>query len=202
MTSDDLWRAALHDFNNLLASLQGVLDLSDPRLPLDARNRMRLEFTLEDGKTLIAMARALALDRHPEMALASWSEWKDGLEARLEPMSAMFRCPIELVDLGANGAPWPVPQLQDWAAAFTRQILPWATPGPVRLEATVSPEAWTLTWVGDAPLPMALQPDPPPDVSKNLPSFWLRMISEHLGLSIQESPGGIVVRMARNLSLQ
>ena len=53
MTSDDLWRAALHDFNNLLASLQGVLDLSDPRLPLDARNRMRLEFTLEDGKTLI-----------------------------------------------------------------------------------------------------------------------------------------------------
>jgi hypothetical protein len=202
MTSDDLWRAALHDFNNLLASLQGVLDLSDPRLPLDARNRMRLEFTLEDGKTLIAMARALALDRHPDMDLASWGEWKDGLEARLEPMSAMFRCPIELVDLGAEGTPWPVPQLQDWAAAFTRQILPWATPGPVRLEATASPEAWTLTWVGDAPLPMALQPDPPPDVSKNLPSFWLRMVSEHLGLSIQESPEGIVVRMARNLSLQ
>ena len=105
MTSDDLWRAALHDFNNLLASLQGVLDLSDPRLPLDVRNRMRLEFTLEDGKTLIAMARALALDRHPEMSLAPWSEWKGGLEARLEPMSAMFRCPIELLDSGADGAP-------------------------------------------------------------------------------------------------
>lgn len=202
MTSDDLWRAALHDFNNLLASLQGVLDLSDPRLPLDVRNRMRLEFTLEDGKTLIAMARALALDRHPEMSLAPWSEWKGGLEARLEPMSAMFRCPIELLDSGADGAPWPVPQWQDWAAAFTRQILPWATPGPVQLEATVSPEAWTLTWLGDAPLPMALQPDPPPDVSKNLPSFWLRMVSEHLGLSILQSSRGTVVQMARNLSLQ
>jgi hypothetical protein len=191
MTSDDLWRAALHDFNNLLASLQGVLDLSDPRLPLDARNRLRLEFTLEDGKTLIAMARALALDRHPGLGLAPWGEWKAGLEARLNPMATMFRCPIELVDLGADGAHWPAPQLQEWAAAFTRQILPWATP-----------EAWTLTWVGDAPLPTALQPNPPPDVSKNLPSFWLRVVSERLGLSIQETPGGIVVRMARNLSLQ
>ena len=198
MTSDDLWRAALHDFNNLLASLQGVLDLSDPRLPLDARNRMRLEFTLEDGKTLITMARALALGRHPDMGLASWDEWKAGLEARLEPMSAMFRCPIQLVDLDADGAHWPTPQLQDWAATFTRQILPWATPGPVLLEATVSPEAWTLTWVGDAPLPMALQPEPPPDVSKSLPSLWLRIVSERLDLSIQESPRGIVVRMARS----
>lgn len=202
MTSDDLWRAALHDFNNLLASLQGVLDLSDPRLPLDARNRMRLEFSLEDGKSLIAMARALALDRHPEATLASWGEWKAGLEARLDPMSAMFRCPIELVDVGAEGAPWPTPQWQDWAAAFTRQILPWAAPGPVRLEATVSPEAWSLTWVGDAPLPLALRPEPPPEVSKNLPSFWLRIVSQRLGLSIQETPGGIVVQMARNLSLQ
>ncbi len=202
MTSDDLWRATLHDFNNLLASLQGVLDLSDPRLPLDARNRTRLEFTLEDGKTLITMARALALDRHPEVGLASWGEWKSGLEARLEPMSAMFRCPIELVGVGAEDAPWPAPQWQDWAAAFTRQILPWATPGPVRLEATASPEAWTLTWVGDAPLPTALQADPPADVSKNLPSFWLRIVRERLGLTIQETPGGIVVRMARNLSLQ
>jgi hypothetical protein len=202
MTSDDLWRAALHDFNNLLASLQGVMDLSDPRLPLDARNRMRLEFTLEDGKTLIAMARGLALDRHPDTGLASWGEWKAGLEARLNPMATMFRCPIDLVDLGADGAQWPVPQLQEWAAAFTRQILPWATPGPVRLEATATPEAWTLTWVGDAPLPTALQPNPPPDVSKNLSSFWLRVVSERLGLTIQETPGGIVVRMARNLSPQ
>ncbi len=197
MTSDDLWRAALHDFNNLLAGLQGVLDLSDPRLPLDARNRLRLEFTLEEGKTLINMARSLALTRYPDLSLVSWGEWKAELEARLEPMSAMFRCPIQLVDSGADGAPWPVPQLQDWAAAFTRQVLPWATPGPLRLEAAVSPESWTLTWVGDAPLPTALRPDLPPDAPKNLPSFWLRAVCERLDLSIQETPNGLVVRMAR-----
>jgi hypothetical protein len=197
MTSDDLWRAALHDFNNLLAGLQGVLDLSDPRLPLDARNRMRLEATLEDGKTLIAMARALALGRHPDSGLASWSEWKAGIETKLEPMSEMFRCPIELVDSGAGGAAWPAPQLQDWAVAFTRQVLPWVTPGPLRLEAAVSSEAWTLTWVGDAPLPMALRPDPPSDAPKNVPFFWLRAVSGRLNLSVHEAPEGLVVRMAR-----
>ncbi len=197
MTSDDLWRAALHDFNNLLAGLQGVLDLSDPRLPLDARNRMRLESTLEDGKTLITMARALALGRHPDPGLAAWEEWRTGLEARLEPMAAMFRCPIQVVASGADAAPWPAPQLQDWAAAFTRQILPWATPGPLRLEATVSPKAWTLTWVGDAPLPAALRPEPPSDAPKNLPSYWLQSVRERLGLSIQEAPNGLVVQMAR-----
>lgn len=198
MTSEDLWRAALHDFNNLLAGLQGVLDLSDPRLPLDARNRMRLESTLEDGKTLITMARALALGRHPDPGMATWSEWRSGLDERLKPMAMMFRCPIELVDLGADGSPWPAPLLQDWAVAFTRQILPWTAPGPLRVEASVSPEAWILTWVGDAPIPSALRSDQSADALKNLPSFWLRATRERLGLSILETPGGLVVRMERS----
>ena len=197
MTSEDLWRAALHDFNNLLAGLQGVLDLSDPRLPLDARNRLRLEATLEDGKTLIAMARALALGRQPDSGLAGWDEWQAGLNQRLEPMAGLFKCPIELVDAGAAGSNWPAPLLQDWAAAFTRQILPWVAPGPLRLEATATPDAWTLTWVGDAPLPGGLRPDPPPDAPKNLPSFWLRDTAERMDLSITETPGGLVIRMKR-----
>lgn len=197
MTSEDLWRATLHDFNNLLAGLQGVLDLSDPRLPLDARNRMRLEATLGDGKMLIAMARAMALGRYPDADAASWSEWRAGLEQRLEPMAALFRCPVELVDAGAAGVRWPAPLLQDWAAAFTRQILPWAAPGPLRLEASATPEDWTLTWVGDAPLPVALRPDPPPDAPKNLPSLWLRASGERMGLSLREVPGGIMARLER-----
>ncbi|MDP1831789.1 MAG: hypothetical protein Q8K67_07000 [Geothrix sp.] len=197
MDSEDLWRAMLHDFNNLLAGIQGVLDLSDPRLPLDARNRTRLESTLEDGKVLITMARALALGRHPDPGLASWSEWAAGLRRRLEPMSALFRCPIELVDMGADGPAWPTPLLQDWAAAFTRQILPWAVPGPLRLEAKATPEAWILTWVGDAPLPAALHPEPPSDTPKNLPALWLRATGERLGVAIQATPGGLVARLGR-----
>lgn len=197
MTSEDLWRAALHDFNNLLAGVQGVLDLSDPRLPLDARNRLRLETTLEDGKTLIAMARSLALGRHPDAGLAPWDEWRAGLTGRFEALAELFRCPIDLVDAGADGAYWPTPLLQDWAAAFTRQILPWAAPGPLRLEARATPDHWELTWLGDAPLPAALRPELPADAPKNLPSFWLRATCERLGLSVSEQPGGLVARMVR-----
>jgi hypothetical protein len=194
---EELWRAALHDFNNLLAGVQGVLDLSDPRLPLDARNRLRLEATLEDGKTLITMARALALGRHPDPGLTSWFDWRAGLNARLDPLSALFRCPIDLVDMGAAGAAWPSPQLQDWATAFTRQILPWTAPGPLRLEAKAATDAWYLTWVGDAPLPVALRAELPPDAPKSLPAFWLRSTAERLGLSVRATPGALVVRMAR-----
>ena len=197
MDPEELWRAALHDFNNLLAGVQGVLDLSDPRLPLDGRNRLRLEATLEDGKTLIAMARALALGRHPDPGLLSWFDWKAGLNARLEQLAALFRCPIELADMGADGVSWPSPLFQDWAAAFTRQILPWVAPGPLRLEAKAAKDAWYLTWVGDAPLPVALRSELPLDAPKSLPAYWLRSTGERLGLSIRETPEGLVARMER-----
>ena len=52
MDSDDLWRAALHDFNNLVTGLQGVADLTDPALPADPQNHARLETLVTDGKTL------------------------------------------------------------------------------------------------------------------------------------------------------
>jgi hypothetical protein len=197
MSSEELWRAALHDFNNLLAGLQGVLDLSQPQFPFDERNRLRLATTLEDGKLLINMARALALGRHPDPGLASWGEWKAGLEARLLPMSELFRCPIQLVGVEADGMPWPAPALQEWAATFTRQILPYVAPGPLCLEARVSAETWTLTWVGDAPLPLALRPDAPADEPRNLALLWLLAVRERLDLSIEETGDGLVVRMAR-----
>jgi len=199
MSAEDLWRATLHDFNNLLAGVQGVLDLSDPRLPLDARNRMRLETTLEDGKTLIHMARSLALGRHPDSGLAPWSEWRAALEARLESMAVLFRCPIELVGREADGTAWPT-VLVEWAAAFTRQILPWAAPGPLRLEVAASPAAWTLTWLGDAPIPTAPPPGPPPERPRNRPPLGPRATAGGLDITLQETPGGLVARMARPCS--
>lgn len=197
MTSEDLWRAALHDFNNLLAGVQGVLDLSDPRLPLDARNRQRLEYTLEDGKTLIGMARSLALGRHPDSDQIPWKAWKAGLEDRLEGLGALYRCPIELVEAGAEGHAWPAPLLQDWAVAFTRQVLPWAAPGPLGLEASATKEAWVLTWLGDTPLPVALNPELAADAPRNLPSYWLRATKDRLGLAVEATPRGLVMRMGR-----
>ncbi|WP_306591595.1 hypothetical protein [Geothrix sp. 21YS21S-4] len=195
MDTEELWRAALHDFNNLMAGLQGVLDLSDPGLPLDSRNRLRLGSILEDGKTLVAMARALALSRIPDAGLAAWGEWEAGLRHRLVPVADLFRCPVDLVDAGAATYPWPAPLFQDWALAFTRQLLPWAVPGPLRLEAEVGENGWELRWITDAPLPSALQLSPPADALRNLPSFWLRSMADQLRLTVKAEGGAIRIRM-------
>ena len=193
MDSEALWKAALHDFNNLMAGLQCVLDLSDPGLPMDPRNRTRLGSVLEDGKTLVAMAQALALGRLPDAGVASWAEWEAGLRGRLERLPEIFHCPIELVDSGAGSMPWPAPLLQDWAAAFTRQILPWAAPGPLRMEAEAGSDAWVLRWITDAPLPPALLAVAPPGAPQNLASIWLRSMADHLGLTIEPLAGRIQV---------
>ena len=198
MNSESLWRATLHDFSNLLAGLQGVLDLSDPRLPLDARSRARLECTLEDGKVLVAMARAMALSRTFAEGMLSWPEWRLGLEERLQPMAMLYKCPIEIVDNGASEGPWPAPLLQDWVAAFTRQILPWVAPGPLRLEARIQEDVWTLTWPGDAPFPAALQPELPPDTPMNLPSLWLREMTPRLAIIAAQTDLGLVARIPRS----
>lgn len=197
MDSEDLWRAVLHDFNNLMAGLQGVLDLSDPALPFDPRNHARLGTILEDGKTLIAMARAVALGRLPATGAIPWAEWETGLRHRLDPLGSLFGCPIDLADAGAGGASWPAPLLQDWVAAFTRQVLPWAAPGPLRLVAEVTPEAWTFRWITDAPLPPALRPEPSPDTPRHMPSYWLRAMAIHMGLEAEAHPGFLEARLPR-----
>lgn len=198
MNSEDLWRAALHDFNNLLAGLQGVLELSDPRGPMDPRNRARMEASIEDGKNLVAMARALALERHPDTGFALWPEWKMGLEEKLQPISQLFRCPIEVVGTpGAEKERWPAPEWQDWIVAFSRQILPWVAPEPLKVEAQITSDGWLITWPGDAPMPAVLLPDPPPDSPRNIASYWLRTASERMGVSIHKTPEGLVARMER-----
>lgn len=194
--SETLWRTALHDFNNLLAGIQGVLDLSDPAEPLSRRNWMRLEAALEEGRSLVAMSRALALGRVPDTGPLSSEEWREGLQRRLEPLSVLFKCPIEVALMTPeSGRPWPAPLLQDWATAFSRQILPWITPGTLRVEASEEPEGWTLRWPGAPPIPPALRPDPPGDVPGNLSSLWLRQMAGRLALTLEERDGAILAHI-------
>ncbi|HEX9082408.1 MAG TPA: hypothetical protein VF768_09015 [Holophagaceae bacterium] len=194
-TPERLWRTALHDFNNLLAGIQGVLDLSDPAQPLSPRNRLRLEATLEEGRNLVEMSRALALDRLPDPGRLSWSEWQSGLLRRLEPLSVLFSCPVEVVSSGAGEASWPAPLLQDWAAALSRQLLPWIAPGTLRIEATATPEAWILRWPGAPSVPAGLRPDPPEEVALNLTSLWLRATASRLRVALVEVEGVLEVRV-------
>lgn len=196
MDSEDLWRAALHDFNNLVTGLQGVADLGDPALPFDPHNHARLETVIGDGRTLIAMARALALGRIPGSDPVPWEYWEAEVRKRLEEAGRLFRCPVELVDAGAGGF-WPAPLLQDWTVAFTRQILPWASPGPLRLEAEARPDAWILRWLTDSPLPPALEAEFPPDVPRSLAALWLRGMAGHMALTVEADPAFLLVRVPR-----
>ena len=190
--SETLWRTALHDFNNLLAGIQGVLDLSDPAEPLSQRNRMRLEASLEEGRNLVAMSRTLALGRIPDPGHLPWPEWREGLLRRLEPLSVLFKCPVEVVLMEAgDGRPWPAPLLQDWALALSRQILPWVAPGVLRIEAGAAPEGWSLRWPGAPPIPPALLPEPPEDAARNLTSLWLRSMGERLGVALEAQDGAL-----------
>jgi hypothetical protein len=194
-TPDRLWRTTLHDFNNLLAGIQGVLDLSDPLQPLSPRNRLRLEASLEEGRNLVAMARTLALKRLPDAGSLAWSEWREGLLQRLEPLSVLFNCPMEVVNAAASGPAWPAPLLQDWAAAFSRQLLPWIAPGTLRIEAEASGSHWVLRWPGAPPIPPGLRPDPPEDAALNLTSLWLRATANRLQVRLEEEGGALIARM-------
>ena len=197
-TTEMLWRTALHDFNNLLAGIQGVLDLSDPSEPLSSRNRLRLEASLEEGRNLVAMSRALALGRIPDAGQLSWPEWREGLLRRLDPLSILFKCPVEVVLVASgNGALWPAPLLQDWAQALSRQILPWVAPAALRIEAEMGADAWILRWPDAPPLPPALLPEPPGDAAWNMTSLWLRHMGERLGLRLASEGGSLVARLPR-----
>lgn len=191
-TSERLWRTVLHDVNNLLAGLQGVLDLSDPAQPLSPRNRLRLEATLHEGRNVVVMARALALERVPDTGSLPWPEWRQSLLQRLEPLSVLFSCPVEVACVAGEEASWPAPLLQDWAAAFSRQILPWVAPGTLRLEAEAGDGGFRLRWPSAPPLPPALRPDPPEDASLNLTSLWLRAMAVRLAVEVREEDGALV----------
>ncbi len=81
--------------------------------------------------------------------------------------------------------------------AFTRQILPWAAPGPLRMEAEAVPGAWVLRWLTDSPLPPSLEAEVPPDAPRSLAGLWLRGMADYLNLAI-EAPGGCLgIRMPR-----
>jgi hypothetical protein len=47
---------------------------------------------------------------------------------------------------------------------------------------------------------MALLPDPPQDSPKNLHAFWLRDMSERLGLTLEATAKGLVARVPRPMS--
>ena len=144
MNQELLWRAALHDLNNAFGGMRGILDLNpDPTKPLKERDRQRLEAVVSEGLHLVATARALILGAAQDEQPAAAGTFREALEARLAPMSSLHRCPV---NVSVEGGGWPVPTCVGLAAAICRQLMPLVAPDSLRLEASATPDAWTLRW--------------------------------------------------------
>lgn len=195
MDSEQLCRATVHDLGNLLGGVQGLLALDDVDGP-DPQHRVRMAQALEDGRQLLALARGLGVGPAPE-ALLPWSAWRAGLEARLDPLAGLHHCTLEILDSDARDGGWPGPAFQDWAAACARSLLPWMSPGVLRMEARLEPDAWLLHWPGECPLPQALHPEEAATLRLSLPGLWLRDMTGPLGITITHGSDGLRARRAR-----
>jgi hypothetical protein len=195
MDSEQLCRAMVHDLGNLLGGVQGILALDEAVGP-DAQHRLRMALALEDGRQLLALARALGVGPAPE-SLLPWSAWRAGLEARLEPLAALHHGSLEILDSDAQGGLWPGPDFQDWAAACARSLLPWVCPGTLVLEARLEADAWVLRWPGEWPLPQALHPEDRVNLRLSLPGLWLRDRTTSLGITVGHGPEALEARRRR-----
>lgn len=195
MDAEPLCRAICHDLQNLLGGVEGLLALDEVEGP-SLQHRLRLAQALEEGRQLLGLARGLGLGPGPQSAM-SWSAWRAGLEARLEPVAALHHCALDLLDGGAQAAPWPGPAFLDWVAACSRSLLPWASPGVLRLEARLDPGAWTVHWPGEWPLPQALHPEDPSGHRLSPPGLWLRDMTGPLGVTVTHGPEGLKAHLLR-----
>jgi len=194
---EELWRAALHDFNNVFAGLQAALDLRGPGAPLTERDHQRLKASLSEGIELVAFCRALALERWPDQSLEPGPIWRQALDQRLMPFIELFRCPITQAYSGEpHYDQWPGPLLQSWILAFTRQLLPLIAPGPLTIESYSDAFEWRLCWRPVPFLPKSLS-SAPGDFPKNLMALWVLKSVELLNLTLEEFDQAIWVSMSR-----
>ena len=193
-------RAAVHDLSNTFAGIQGILDLSDPALPLALLQRQRLEALLFDGFQVLQRTRHLALGTRPEDLLESGSAWRGALEQQVSGLARAFRVDIQILHQGDPAQDrWPGELLRNWALAVTRQVLPFFRPTPecqgLRIETGADAQAWQMAWhpVGSLPACFNDTGDAPKDIS----GFWAKDVGHSLGAGIRFDQGCIRARIPR-----
>jgi len=194
--SELLMRSALHDMANVMAGVQGILDLADPDLPLSARNRERLTAVVEEGMATLGRTRHLAMGTLPEPQLQDGAEWRAQLADELGPLSILFRCRIEVTSGGGTGTDrWPV-SLRSYLRAAIRHALPYAQGGVLTIEGTADAEAWRLCLRPVTVLPEGLL-ELPEGKPGDICGRWARSLGEHLGLVLSCEDEGLTLRMPR-----
>jgi len=182
---------------NTLSGIRGILELSDPSVPLSHRNRTRLEAILTEGMGTLEKARHLAMDTLPEALSEPGSDWRRRLETLLQPLSVIFRCSFEVCFEGEPALDrWPGELLMGHALALTRQILPYLQGGVMQILCTADARGWTLRWQPVSTFPESLKTGEltgPQDVSAR----WVHRTGVALGARLDFLDGAVLVNIPR-----
>ena len=194
--SELLIRSVLHDMANLLAGVQGILDMADPGRPLSQRDRDRLGAVLDEGRTTLSRTRHLARATLPDPLLQEGVDWRAELLDELRPLGILFRCQFEIVHGGGTGPDlWPT-LLRSYVRAAVRHALPYAQGHRLELLCATGPGAWTLRLRPVSILPeglLALPRDTPGDICTR----WAHTLGTHLGIALSCDDDALTLRMPR-----
>ena len=179
---EELIRSALHDTANLLSGIRGILDLSDPQRPLSARDRERLDAVLKEGLAMVNRTRHIAMGSLPDRLSESPQTWAPALREQLEPLSRVFRAPIEVsCDVPAS-QPVPGPYLRDFAHAMARLLLPYAGEEGLKVRCRKEGASWILEFEPAEAVPDSLSPA---TVRKDIAARWICHLRDQLGFQIE-----------------
>lgn len=195
--SELLIRSTLHDMANVLAGVKGILDLNVPGQPISPRDRQRLEAVLDEGVTSLERGRHLAMATLPDRVPEPGPDWRAQLLEEMQPMATLFRSAF---DLAFEGAPecdqWDGNLLRSYVKAVTRQVMPHAKNGTLRIRCAAGPEAWRLAWSPVPALPENLAPDAD-ESSMDICGRWARRTGSALGSSLECRDGCLMAHVPR-----
>ncbi|BDU71748.1 hypothetical protein [Mesoterricola silvestris] len=178
-----LIRAALHDMANVLAGIQGVLELADPARPLGTRDKDRLDAVVEEGMATLVRARHLAMGTLPEAGLQEGPDWRAQVLDELKAMGLLFKCEFVLTFEDRGGPDrWPGALLRSYVRSAVRQALPYAQGHVLNLRCASEPSGWSIRMDPVSLLPeglVFLADDHPGDIT----SRWAKTAGQALGVT-------------------
>ncbi len=190
-------RAALHDMANVLAGIQGVLELTDPGRPLGVRDKDRLDAVVVEGMATLERARHLAMGTFPEAALQEGPDWRAQLLDELKPMGVLFKCAFAVTFEARGGTDqWPGARLRSYLRAVARQALPYVRDHLLTIRCAAEPTRWCIRMEPVSFLPEGLaarDPERPGDIGAR----WAWALAVPLGVALTCDDGGLSMQVPR-----
>jgi len=195
--SEALMRSALHDLANVLSGIRGILELSDPHLPLTPRDQARLDAVISDGMVALDRSRHLAMGTLPESMVESGLDWRYQLIEQLKPLGTLFRRRFEITFKGEPADDrWPGELLRSYALALTRQVLPYVQAESLAIHSSADAKEWRLRWPHTTEVPESLRSDMetrPRDISAR----WTIWVGVALHVTLSADKDGLLAQIPR-----